>query len=147
MKQKKSGSARRIVCLVLAAVMLLGVLTMSVAAGSDEHYRWGDWSVRAEFYLLNEGLTMPVGTAPQPTKNYKSVGYGSIKISMLNLQNGYFNAKGVDAYLQNKPDLNALNLKDGQTVVLLSISPFQTVALSPAASMLRRMASARALAT
>lgn len=108
---------KKLISVMMAAVMLLGVLTMSVAAGSDEHYRWGDWSVRAEFYLLNEGLTMPVGTAPQPTKNYKSVGYGSIKISMLNLQNGYFNAKGVDAYLQNKPDLNDLNLKDGQTVV------------------------------
>ena len=41
MKQKKSGSARRIVCLVLAAVMLLGLVSSALiimvnAASSSE---------------------------------------------------------------------------------------------------------------
>ena len=57
-----------------------------------------------------------------------------------------FRSMDAPQLLQNFP-VPAGFPQDGQTVVLLSISPFQTVALSPAASMLRRMASARALAT
>lgn len=101
------------ISVMLAAVMLLGTLAMSAAA-ADEHYRWDNWGTQAEFYLLNEGLTMPVGTAPEPTKNYTFVGHGSIKSSVTQLPNGYFNAEGVDQYLQNAPKLE---LKDGQTVI------------------------------
>ena len=58
----------------------------------------------------------------------------------------HFNASDAPQLLQNLPFPAGLP-QDGQTVVLLSSLPLQTVAVSARSSMLRRMASARALAT
>jgi dihydrodipicolinate synthase/N-acetylneuraminate lyase len=57
-----------------------------------------------------------------------------------------FNASEAPQLLQNLP-LPAGFPQEGQTVVLLSSLPCQTVAVSAASSIFRRMASARALAT
>ena len=113
---------KRVFAVLLSIMMLVSAFT--VAASADSNWGWDDaWNVgwagpqtvKAEFYLLNEGLTVPVGTASEPTKNYTHAGSGSIIINK-KTQDGYYNAEGngIGAYIVSAPKVE---LSAGQSVI------------------------------
>lgn len=63
----------------------------------------------ARFYLLNEGLTVPVGTASEPTKNYSYAGVGSVSVN-----EAVYNDAGVDDYIVSAP---SVELEEGQFII------------------------------
>lgn len=66
-------------------------------------------TVTASFFLLNEGLPVPVGVASQPVKNYSDkMGEGTV------VKENYFNLEGCDDRIISAPDLN---LPEGKRVL------------------------------
>lgn len=58
----------------MALVMVLSMTSLAAPDG----WGWGQWTTQATFYLLNEGLIIPTGTASQPAQNYSYAGKGKI---------------------------------------------------------------------
>lgn len=111
MKKILSG---KILSGLLAFVFLISTFTVTVNAAPSWPSRPGsNKTVTATFYLLNEGLTIPVGTASQPSRNYTEAGYGKIKIDQNN-QNGYYNANGVENFIVSAPNVK---LQEGQSII------------------------------
>ena len=111
MKEKKRLTKK---ITAITAMLLCSVLILTGAVPvSAEAAEWGlGGSYRktsASFYLLKEGLNVPVGTASQPSANYEYAGKGTIK-----MRQAYYNENGVDAYLGETP---AVELKDGQFII------------------------------
>ena len=115
---------KRIISVLLSVIMLLGVFSAAASAEPGEQtYGWGfgGWDydgtrvVSANFYLLNEGLTVPVGTASQPAKNYVYAGTGRIKIDRYN-QNGYYNAEG-NGLAGRIVEAPSIELEEGQSII------------------------------
>ena len=116
---------KKAISVLLSVVMLFGIFTVPVAAEPMDDYQtydrfgWGwddrNQTVTAKFYLLNEGLSIPVGTASQPAKNYSSVGTGKITINRYNW-GGYYNAEGngVAEFIVSAP---SIDLAPGQSVI------------------------------
>lgn len=113
---------KRILSVLAAVVLLLSLFTVAAAAEPAYGGWWGGngggrpdgRTVKAKFYLLNEGLTVPTGTAAQPAQNYSYVGDGWITTGFG--QGGYFNdgENGVSSYVVSAP---AVGLEDGQSVI------------------------------
>ena len=114
---------KKLFSVLVAATMLLGIFGVTASA---EAYSWGGWdrpgnggngskNVRASFFLLNEGLEVPVGTASQPSKNYKLVGSGVISVSN-NMSGGIYDETGVNVkkIIVSEPDVP---LEEGQSVI------------------------------
>lgn len=115
---------KRIISVLLSVIMLLGVFSAAASAEPGEQtYGWGfgGWGydgtrvVSANFYLLNEGLTVPVGTASQPAKNYVYAGTGRIKIDRYN-PNGYYNAEG-NGLAGRIVEAPSIELEEGQSII------------------------------
>lgn len=115
---------KKLFSVLVAAAMLLGIFGVTASA---EAYSWEDWgyypghgsnwsrTVDARFYLLNEGLEVPVGTASQPSKNYMAAGWGKITITNSNLD-GVYDETGasVEKIIVSAP---SVTLKDGQSII------------------------------
>ena len=115
---------KKLFSLLVAAAMLLGIFGVTASA---EAYSWEDWdyypghgsnwsrTVDARFYLLNEGLEVPVGTASQPSKNYMVAGWGKITITNSNLD-GIYDETGasIEKIIVSAP---SITLKDGQSII------------------------------
>lgn len=94
-----------LVSLIAAFAVFFGAFAMPAAA-----WDWGGPKLyKAYFYLLKEGLPVPVGTAPEPNKNYTYVGSGHIKVP-----ENYYNADGVDDRIKHAPPVK---LEDGQSIL------------------------------
>lgn len=106
---------KKILSILLASLLLIGAL--AVTASAENTWSWPSRpqqrTVKASFYLLNEGLAIPVGTASQPAQNYTPAGEGKIKITRDN-QNGYYNADGVEEFIVSAP---YVKLQAGQSIV------------------------------
>lgn len=104
---------KKILSVLLVAALLISTFAVTAVAEDSIFSKPINKTVTASFYLLKEGLSVPVGTASQPKQNYTPVGKGRIKIDK-NSQNGYYNADGVDAYIVSAP---RIELKVGQSVI------------------------------
>lgn len=103
---------KKVLSLFLAmtfVVLSLGSLTVGASAASLDSNSPSPEVRSANFYLLNEGLTVPVGTASEPTKNYSFAGEGTISAS-----EAVYNDAGVDEYIVSAP---SVELKEGQSIL------------------------------
>ena len=96
---------KKIVCALLTIAMMLSIGTVCAFAQSQE--------IDAEFFILNEGLNVPTGTASQSQKNYSAAGDGKIILND-DTKNGYYNSNGVSAYIVSAPEVE---LENGQKIV------------------------------
>lgn len=91
--------------IILAVMMLVSCFPISAFAAEETQ------TVKAAFFILKEGLPVPVGTASQPDENYSKAGYG--KITITKGYKGEYSEDGVP----NIVEAPEVKLDDGQSVV------------------------------
>ena len=99
---------KKLLSVLVAVVMMISCCSIFASA---------EMSQVAKFYLLNEGLAVPTGTASQPSKNYKFAGSGYISSYTRPTFDETGNA--VSGYITSGPDLakNGIKLQPGQSIV------------------------------
>lgn len=102
----------RIISIILTVMIVFGCISISgLMSFAEDLARAPGWKKTASFYLLNEGLNIPTGTASQPTQNYKYVGEGYLKY----YKETYNNGESVDYAIKQAPVVTGL--QEGQQVL------------------------------
>lgn len=92
---------------VLTLCVVASVSLTTLAYGGNHNNRR---NFEANFYLLNEGLAVPVGTASEPKANYSYAGKGYITSKQ-----SFYNEEGVQNVISFAPEIKGL--KEGQSVL------------------------------
>ena len=90
----------------MALVMVLSMTSLAAPDG----WGWGQWTTQATFYLLNEGLIIPTGTASQPAQNYSYAGKGKITAA----KDWYNGGESIESVIAKAPNIP---LKEGQEIL------------------------------
>lgn len=99
---------KKVLKLAMATMLALCVVvSASVSAFADRPKKT---YYEVKFYLLNEGLAVPAGTASQPKSNYSYVGEG-----FLTSTRSFYSEEGVQNVIAQAPQVKGL--KEGQSVL------------------------------